>query len=78
MKHERIPITANKLSSVSDEVGYLAYIAGPNGRYLSSKEFAAPDDKAAIELARKLGECIELWTRDGRFVVKLRPTTNAK
>jgi hypothetical protein len=77
MKYERTPTTANKLGP-SDEVGYLAYIAGPNGSIHGSKEFVASDDKAALQFARQLGEHVELWTSGGRFIVKLRPMTNTK
>jgi hypothetical protein len=52
--------------------GYLAYIVGPKGQFLWSKEFAAPDDDAAIEIARKFGVYVELWCGK-RFVVKIRP-----
>ena len=77
MKYERTPTTANKLGS-SDEVGYLAYVAGLDGRFHDTKEFGALDDEAARKFARQLGEYVELWTSTGRFIVKLRPMTNTK
>jgi hypothetical protein len=55
------------------EAGYLAYIVGPEGQLLWSKEFAAANDDTAIEIARKLGVYVELWCGK-RFVAKLKPT----
>jgi hypothetical protein len=41
------------------EADYLAYIVGPEAQFLWSKEFAAANDDAAIEIARKFGVYVE-------------------
>jgi hypothetical protein len=55
------------------EADYLAYIVGPKGQFLWSKEFAAANDDVAIEIARKFGVYVEVWCGK-RFVVKIKPT----
>jgi hypothetical protein len=55
------------------EAGYFAYIVGPKGQVLSSQAFAAANDDAAIEIARKFGFYVELWCGK-RFVAKIRRT----
>lgn len=72
MRHERAPTEAVTLVSDSDEIAYLAYIVGPDGQFLKQSEFAACNDQVALKLARQLGDYIELWTKGGRFIVKLR------
>jgi hypothetical protein len=54
------------------EADYLAYIVGPEAQFLWSKEFAAANDDAAIEIARKFGVYVELWCGK-RFVKKIQP-----
>jgi hypothetical protein len=51
---------------------YRAYVVGLDGHILSSREFVAADDDAALELTRQFvdGHDIELWN-DERFVAKL-------
>jgi hypothetical protein len=55
------------------EAGYLAYIVGPDLRFLWSREFVAADDDAARKFATQLGDYVELWCGN-RFVGKIRPT----
>lgn len=56
------------------EAGYLAYIVGPDGRFLWSREFVCASDDAARKFAGKLGDYVELWCGK-RFVAKIRPTS---
>jgi hypothetical protein len=58
---------------VSTEVEHRAYVVGPDGHFLWSKEFVAENDDAAFEHTRQFvdGHDVELWS-GGRFVAKLK------
>jgi hypothetical protein len=72
-------VAAARVTAVSDEAGYRAYIVGSDGHFTGSKEFVAATDEAALEHARQLvdGHDLELWN-GGRFVAKLTRDRNPK
>jgi len=59
------------------EAEYLAYILGPDGRFLWLREFDAANDDEARTFAKLLGEYVELW-KGTSFVAKIGPTNLAQ
>ena len=57
---------------------YRAYTVGSDGHYRSSEIFDAPDDNAAVKIARKLcvGHGVELWMLDRKIAI-LPPENSA-
>jgi hypothetical protein len=58
---------------VSNVPEYRAYVVGPDGHFLWSREFVAANDDAAFKHARQFvdGHDVELWSGE-RFVAKLK------
>jgi hypothetical protein len=62
---------------MNKETGYRAYTVGPDGHFTNSHEFFAENDDEAFERARQFvdGHDVELWEDSGRFVARLKKTT---